>query len=158
MMMAMVIVDGRAIDQRIQHLRRLRLSSSVAVLFAIVTAAATAAAPVAAAVNGVAGMAADALAALGCVAGASIALAVSRTLRGTTWALPALLLGMMARMAIPLALALGCLVLAPRLANAGLLCYLLIFYPLTLAVETAMAVPPRQSATSDFEAMGPAAR
>jgi hypothetical protein len=92
--------------------------------------------------RGAAGVGAAAVAAAACLAGAGTALLVSDRLPRAQHALVGLLLAMGARMGIPLALAAGCLVCGGALVEAGVLFYLLIFYPLTLGVETALSLAP----------------
>jgi len=98
--------------------------------------------PVAVCIGGGVALAAAAVAAVFCLAGASIALLVSHLLRGPKRALAALLAGMAARMGIPLAFGLAIHLQGGPLAEAGLLYYLLVFYPVTLAAETALSLPP----------------
>jgi hypothetical protein len=66
----------------------------------------------------------------------------SHLLRGPKHALAALLAGMAARMGIPLAFGLAIHLQGGPLAEAGLLYYLLVFYPVALAAETALSLPP----------------
>jgi hypothetical protein len=53
-----------------------------------------------------------------------------------------LLVGMALRMGIPLALVVVFHLVGGVLVQAGLLYYFLLFYPLTLTVETALSLPP----------------
>jgi hypothetical protein len=73
--------------------------------------------------------------------GAAIALLLSHQLRGPRYALHGLLAGMAARMGIPLGFALACQLHGGLLADSGLIYYLLVFYPSTLAVETFLSLP-----------------
>jgi uncharacterized membrane protein YfcA len=82
-----------------------------------------------------------------CLAGAAVALAVSHRLRGPQRALHGLLLGTAGRMGIPLGFGLALHLLSRPLAEAGLLYYLLVFYPVTLGVEIALSLPPRPQPT-----------
>ena len=80
----------------------------------------------------------DALAAAGvaaglCLAGAVMALAVGSLLRQSQMMMASLMLGMASRMGIPLAFGLAIHLHGGPLAEAGLLYYLLMFYPVTLA-------------------------
>ena len=86
-------------------------------------------------------LAAAVVAAVFCLVGATIALMASHLLRGPKNALAALLAGMAARMGVPLAFGLAIHLQGGPLAKAGLLYYLLIFYPITLATETALSLP-----------------
>ena len=98
-------------------------------------------APVAGFCGGAAGIWAAAAAALLCLAGAGLALVVSHALREPNHALYGMLLGMAARMGIPMGFGLLCHLQGGALAEAGLLYYLLVFYPVTLGVETALSLP-----------------
>ncbi len=80
------------------------------------------------------------MAALVCLAPAVAALGVSFRFLGTPHALAAVLLGMMLRAFPPLIV---CLLLALRGSGADyfhFVCYLLLFYMVTLAVETYLSV------------------
>jgi hypothetical protein len=105
-------------------------------------------APVAGLLSGLAGLWTAAAAAAFCLAGAEVALLVSPLSRRPKRALFGMLLGMAARMGIPLGFGLGCHVQGGVLAQTGLLYYLLVFYPVTLGVETALWLPHVQQATS----------
>jgi len=98
-------------------------------------------APVAGFCSGSAGLWAAAAAAVLCLAGAGLALVLSHALREPKHALYGMLLGMAARMGVPLAVGLPCHLHGGALAQAGLLYYLLVFYPVTLGVETASSLP-----------------
>ena len=98
-------------------------------------------APVAGYCGGSAGLWAAATAAVLCLAGAGLALVISQALRSPKHALYGMLLGMAARMGVPLAFALACHLHGGALAEAGLLYYLLALYPVTLAIETALSLP-----------------
>ena len=108
-------------------------------------------APVACCCGGRAGMLAAAAAAFLCLAGATLALVVSHALREPNRALYGMLFGMAARMGIPLGSGLLCHVQGGALAEAGLLYYLLVFYPVTLGVETALSLPRSQPPVSDSD-------
>lgn len=113
------------------------LAVAVAIVFA-------ATGPVAFYRNGSTGLWAAALAALFCLTGALMALIASHALRGPQFALLAMFVGMAARMGVPLFLGVALHLRGGPLAEAGLLYYLLVFYPVTLAVETALSLPTRQ--------------
>jgi hypothetical protein len=104
--------------------------------------------PVAVCIGGCTALAAAAVAAVFCLAGATIALMAGLLLRGPKHALAALLAGMAARMGIPLAFGLAIHLQGGPLAEAGLLYYLLVFYPVTLTAETALSLPPRRQPTN----------
>jgi hypothetical protein len=84
---------------------------------------------------------AAAVAAGACVAGAIVALIIVHVCRSPQLALYGLLLGMAARMGLPLVVALAFWRHGGALAEAGLLYYLLIFYPITLGLETLLSLP-----------------
>jgi hypothetical protein len=113
----------------------------VAVLWAAVIAFGALVAPVAAVLSGQAGVAACAAAALACLAGATVALIAACLLRGPAWAMYGLLIGMTARLGIPLAVGLAIDLCGHPLAEAGLIHYLLVFYPITLVVGTGLSLP-----------------
>ena len=100
--------------------------------------------PVAILLRGWEGLAAAAAAAVFCLAGATIALVVSHLFRRPKQVLAGMLLGMAARMGIPLGFGLACHLHAGALAQAGLLYYLLVFYPVTLGIETVLSLPHGQ--------------
>jgi hypothetical protein len=102
-------------------------------------------APVVAHLKGSSGLAAAAAAAGACLAGAVPALVASRLLRGTRHALCGMLLAMALRFAVPLGIGLGCHLSGGPLAEGGILYYLLVFYPITLGVETALSLPPAEA-------------
>ena len=108
--------------------------------------------PVAVCIGGGMALAAAVVAAVFCLTGATIALLASHVLRGSKHALAALLAGMAARMGVPLAFGLAIHLQGGPLAEAGLLYYLLAFYPITLAAETALSLPPRRQPTSPTQA------
>lgn len=113
------------------------LTSVTLLVFAIVG-------PVAFGLGGSMALAAAAVAAAVCLAGASIAIVASFALAGPSMALAALLVGMIARMAIPLACGLAVHLRGGPLSDAGFLYYLLVFYPVTLAVETLFSMPTQE--------------
>ncbi len=76
-----------------------------------------------------------------CLLAALAALAVSEPLRRPQHTLALVLLGMLIRMGIPLGAALTVYFHGGPLANAGFLYYLVVFYPVTLTVETFLSSP-----------------
>jgi hypothetical protein len=80
-----------------------------------------------------------------CLVGALLAMIASHLLAKSP--LYGMLLGMGFRMGIPLSFALIVHQLGGVLAEAGLLYYLVAFYPVTLAVETALSLPPAEALT-----------
>jgi hypothetical protein len=97
--------------------------------------------PVAGGLGGCVALAAAALAAALCLTGAIVALVASHLLQGPHHAMAGMLTGMAARMGIPLAFGLTIHLHGGSLAEAGLLNYLMVFYPVTLAVETFLVLP-----------------
>lgn len=88
-----------------------------------------------------AGLLAGATAGGVCLLAAWIALAVSELLRGPKHVVSLVLVGMLIRMGIPLAVALILCFSGGPLADAGFLYYLIVFYPVTLTVETLFFLP-----------------
>jgi hypothetical protein len=76
-----------------------------------------------------------------CLLASCIALASSEPLRRPRQILALVLVGMLVRMGIPLAAALTVYFAGGPLADAGFLYYLVLFYPLTLTVETFLSWP-----------------
>jgi hypothetical protein len=99
-------------------------------------------APVAVHLGGIMALAAAAIAAMLCLAGAETALVLVDHLRTPSGALPALWLGMTVRMGLPLAAGLLIHLHNGPLAQAGLLWYVLWFYPIALTVGTILSLPP----------------
>ncbi len=97
--------------------------------------------PLAVYLGGRMGLAAAAVAAALCLAGAASALIAADLLRGPQSALQALLAGMAFRMGIPLGAGVALYVRGGPLAEAGVLHYLLVFYPVALTIETALSLP-----------------
>jgi hypothetical protein len=128
---------------REQH--RLSLGSQCVLLVALVLTVYVFAGPIAGLRSGPAGLAACALAGGLCLAGALIALVAGHRLGGRL-PLPGLLAGMAARMGIPLLGGLTIFFCGGPLAEAGILYYLLVFYPVTLVAEIGLSLP--RAATS----------
>lgn len=95
-------------------------------------------APVASWVAGPAGLAAAGVGAGVCWLGAVFALALSALFHGPSAFMPRLLVGMLARTMFPLMLGTLLHMQVPALAEAGMIYYLLVFYMVSLALETAM--------------------
>jgi hypothetical protein len=91
------------------------------------------------------GLAAAGVAAAGCWLGAAVALEAATLLARQGHGLTGLLVGMGLRMGVPLALALVLFLLGGPLVQGGLMYYFVAFYPLTLAVETALSLWVRPS-------------
>jgi hypothetical protein len=120
--------------------RRGPLACQIALALVVLAACAMVALPARLA-SGPWGPAAAGVSALSCWFGAAAALAVTTLLARHGSGLAALLLGMALRMAIPLASILVFHLVGGPLVQAGLLYYFLFFYPLCLAVETALSLP-----------------
>ena len=117
------------------------IAVQVAALMGVTLAVLAMAGSVALVLGGGTALAAAVVAAGACLAGAVAALIASHALAGASLALAALLTGMAARLGIPLALGLAIHLHGGPLAEAGLLYYLLLFYPVTLGVETLLSLP-----------------
>ena len=129
-----------------QNLRSRSLAARGAILGVVVIGLAAAVAPVAGLWHGPAGLGAVAVAAGVCLLGALTALAIAHVLRAPRHALWGVLLGMAVRMGVPLACGLVFHLRGGALVDAGLLYYLLMFYPVTLGVETVLSLPGDGSA------------
>jgi len=131
----------------LNYLRNQGVAVKAAILASAVLLVLVPVMPVAFHLGGVAALSAGGLASGLCLIGATIALVLNHLLRGQRLALPALCTAMMARMGIPLVLASVIHLQGGPLAEAGLLYYLLVFYPVTLAVETALSLPVEEVGT-----------
>lgn len=127
----------------ITRLRNCGVSIRLAVLTVVVLAAYCLTAPVAARLGGAEALKAAALAAGLCLIGAASALLIGDRLRGPHGALASLWLGMILRMGVPLTAGLIIHLHGGPLAQAGLLWYLVVFYPITLTVGTILSLPPK---------------
>ena len=122
-------------------LRDAKLTVQLVALLVAVACVYAVVAPIAGWLKGGLGIAAAAIAAGLCLVGAGVALAAAIVLRASNRALVGMLIGLVARMFIPLGTGVGLHFYSQPLAEAGLLVYLLVFYPVTLALETALALP-----------------
>ena len=75
-----------------------------------------------------------------CWLSATAALLLAGSLRNTPHAISGILGGTLVRMTAPLAASAGCKLLAPELFQAGLLGWMVVFFLLTLAIETLLLV------------------
>jgi hypothetical protein len=98
-------------------------------------------APVAVRLGGSVALTAASLAGGLCLAGAAAALMIADRLQGPAGALAALWLGMVLRMGMPFAAGAIIHLHGGPLAQAGVLWYLLVFYPITLVVGTVLSLP-----------------
>ena len=130
------------------RVRNGKLAVQLAALLVIVLCVFAVVAPIAGRLHGGLGIVAAAISAGLCLAGASVALAAASGARSTNHVLRAMLIGMIARMFIPLGFGVGIHFYSAPLADAGILVYLLVFYPVTLGVETALVMPKGGSTTS----------
>jgi hypothetical protein len=89
------------------------------------------------------------LAAAVCLAGSAAALVMAAVLRGPNLSLVALLAGIFLRMGLPLVLALVVHHQGGPLAAAGTVYYLLLFYLVTLIVETGLSLSLPQDRLDD---------
>jgi hypothetical protein len=122
-----------------QRSRSLAARGGMLILVVLVVYLATI--PVAAWLAGWLGLLTATVAALLCLFGSGVALVISHLLRAPEMVLYGMLLGMTIRMGLPLGIGLACHLLGGVLADHGLLYYLLIFYPVTLLVETILSLP-----------------
>jgi hypothetical protein len=118
------------------RLARLGFVAQGVILSATVVLVAAPVVGLAYAISGRPGTIAAATAAGICLLGGLVALAVSELAARRLDVLQAVLIGMMARMAVPLLLGIAAHLAAPWLTSAGLFFYFLAFYVVVLAVET----------------------
>jgi hypothetical protein len=129
------------------NLRSHGLASRATMLWTAMVVAFALGSPIVVRLGGYMALDAAALAAVLCLAGATLALVVSSVLRGPNHAFLALGIGTAARLGIPLLPAMLIHLQGGPLAEAGLLYYLLVFYPVALVVEIALSLPPRPRPT-----------
>ncbi|MEN6451121.1 MAG: hypothetical protein ABFC96_11575 [Thermoguttaceae bacterium] len=142
------MTGDRMMVQWLVNLRTRGLITRGIVLAAAVLALLAVVAPVAWRLSGAVGVAAAAAAAGACLAGAASALALSGLFRQQRQAAALMVTGIAARMGLPLALALAIQFRGGPLAEAGLLYYLVVFYPAALTAEIAMSLPIAGSAVT----------
>ena len=122
-------------------LREKSLLARIAVLTAIVALALAISLPPAWMIGGQFAMLAAMTAAAACLCGGVLALAISGLFRDPAQAFVGVLLGMFADMGVPLAVAVACHLGGGELSRSGVIFYLLIFFPITLAVKTVLSLP-----------------
>ena len=123
------------------RLRSCGLAAQLTILVAAALVVYAVVAPLAGYVGGPMALVAAATAAALCLLGAASALVACRAFRDPKQALSGLLVGMALRMGIPLFSALAVQVFVAALAEAYVLIYFLVFYPVTLFVETILSLP-----------------
>jgi hypothetical protein len=123
------------------HLRNRGLPCRLAALAGTLVVALSITVPVAMHLGGFPALAAAALAAGLCGAGAATALVVGDRLRGPSGVLTALGIGIVARTGVPLAVVVALHLRGGLLAQAGLLWYFVVFYPITLIAATLLSLP-----------------
>lgn len=119
---------------------RLGLAFRCALLAGLVLTVCALVGPIAGLRSGTVGLLACALAAGLCLAGALVALISGHRIGGQS-PLLGLLTGMAARMGIPLLGGLTIFFFGGPLAEAGILYYLLVFYPVTLVADIGLSLP-----------------
>jgi hypothetical protein len=128
----------------LNRLQNLGLATRAVLLASAVFAAFAAVGPFAAHLGGPTALWAAAVGGFLCLAGATCALVAGHFLRSPHFAFQALLVGMALRVSIPLGIGAALYLRGGPLAEAGLLYYLVVFYVVTLTVETALSLPPGQ--------------
>jgi len=123
------------------RLRSLGLAARVVVLCSAVALFGVPVGLVAYVLGGTTGALAAATAGGICLLGTVLALVVSHLLQGPKAVLYGMLVAMALRMGIPLVSVLAFHLQNGSLAKAGVTYYFLVFYPVTLAVETALSLP-----------------
>jgi len=124
------------------NLRNPGVAVRATILGVVVLAAFGATAPVAIRLGGPLALAAAAMAAVLCLAGATVALVIVDRFRTPSGALAALWVGMVIRTGVPFTVGMAIHLHGGPLAQAGLLWYLLLFYLIALAVGTFLSLPP----------------
>lgn len=127
-------------DGRPARFKPLSLPVACFVLFAIVLAAWAIVGVMAFRRQGAIGLQATAIAAFTCWFSATVALVLAGILRDTPHAVSGILGGTLIRLMLPLAVAAGCQASNSVFAKAGLFGYLVLFFLLTLTVETLLLV------------------
>jgi hypothetical protein len=125
----------------LSKLREKSLPVRIAVLAAVEALALAIVMPLAWLIGGQFAVFAAAVAAAACLVGGIFALAISGLFKDPSQAFAGLLLGMLFEMGIPLAVALACHLGGGKLSQSGVMFYLLVFFPITLAVKTLLSLP-----------------
>ena len=129
----------------LMKLREKSLPVRIAVLAAVDALALAVSLPLAWLIGGHIGMLAATVAAAACLLGGTLALVISGLFQDPAQAFAGVLLGMVAGMGVPLAVAVACHVGGGELSRAGVMFYLLIFFPITLTVKTVLSLPSTTS-------------
>lgn len=90
-------------------------------------------------------MLAATIAAMACLVGGVLALALGDLFHDPAQAFVGVLLGMFTGMGIPLAVAVACHLGGGELSRSGVMFYLLIYFPITLTVKTVLSLPKMTS-------------
>ena len=96
-------------------------------------------------IGGQFGMLAATIAAVSCLVGGALALAISSLFHDPNQAFAGVLLGMLFGMGVPLVVAMACHLGGGELSRSGVMFYLLIFFPITLTVKTVLSLPKTAS-------------
>ncbi len=139
MAVQVVMANGRSLTLR-NRLAGLGLVAQSAVIAGALVLAWLLVAPLATRFSGTLGLKATLLAAVACYAGAQFSLLISALIRGSASIMNRLVLGMIARAMFPMVLGAGLHLRNHELAGAGLILYVLVFYLVTLAADTALLV------------------
>jgi len=123
------------------NLRSRSLAVRGAVLASVVLVLLAVLGPIGWVMDGATGVAAAVAAATLCFVGTALALGLSHLFRAPEHVLYGVLTGMAARMGIPLAFGMAVHLHGGALAQNHFLHYLLVFYPVTLGVETFLSLP-----------------
>lgn len=122
------------------RLGQLGLVAQAGALCAVVAVLWAAVSPLAYSLSGVAGLWAAAVGAGATLLGGLIALLLASLCRGPAAPMYGMLVGMMARMVVPMAIGVAVQLKVEWLADAGMIFYLLVFYMATLALETTISL------------------
>ena len=122
-------------------LREKSLSAKLALLAAVEAAAFAVSSPIAWIVGGPFGLLAATIAATACLAGGALALVISSFFHDPQQAYAGVLLGMIVGMGLPLAVGIACHLSGGDLSRAGVMFYLLYFFPVTLMAKTVLSLP-----------------
>jgi hypothetical protein len=122
------------------RLSRLQLPGRIIALAGIAFLGWLIVSPLAFSVSGITGVTSATVAALICLFAAEAGLLVANCFRGPAAAMNGALAAMIVRMAIPLGLGVALHLIYPMLAASGMIFYLIAFYMVDLAAETAILI------------------